>query len=695
MKRKNVCAIIAWAGLVCCGGMANAGREEPDWVEPMRQVHAGFAGEPGTLAHFGDSITVTLAYWTPLLYARNNASPEMERAWQMVYRYMKHDCWRLWKGAKYGSQSGMTIRWASEHVEEWLDAMNPETAVIMFGTNDLNSVPLEEYREKTRRVVQKCLDNGTVVILSTIPPRRGFVEKAAVYADAVRRIAREMKVPLIDFHAEIMQRRPDDWDGTAEKFAAYEGYNVPTLLARDGVHPSNPQKYQDDYSAEALAHSGYMLRNYLSLMKHGEVIERLGLAQERKKDDSAAEPAATVISLTELTHQEWLPKAPALPPPAGAVRRAGNVRDFIAALDEAKPGTTILLEDGHYMMPHYVAIRTDGVTLRSASGNRQGVVIDGMESRDGELIGITACSGVTIADLTIQNIRWNGFKINSETGVQDLTLYNCVVRNIWQRGVKGVKVPLENRETIRPRNCRISYCLFYNDRPKQFSDDPADTPANFNGDYIGGIDVMYAAGWTISDNVFVGIQGRTRQGRGAIFVWHDSQDCVIERNVIIDCDAGVCLGNPHRPQDVRDHCTRCVVRNNFITRGPQAGIVTVYTRDCRLLNNSIYEPESRFGRLIRVVFDNEGLFIANNLLCGPDVRMESDSPVRQAANVAGDLASLFVDPARGDLHLARVDARVIDRGVELQDGGTDIDRQVRDGKPDLGAHEFRRRGAND
>jgi len=69
------------------------------------------------------------------------------------------------------------------------------------------------------------------------------------------------------------------------------------------------------------------------------------------------------------------------------------------------------------------------------------VIIDGAESGHGELIGITSCSGVTIADLTIQNIRYNGFKINSQTNVQDLTIYNCIIHNIWQRGRKGRKGP--------------------------------------------------------------------------------------------------------------------------------------------------------------------------------------------------------------------------------------------------------------
>ena len=44
--------------------------EDPAWVAPMKQVHAKFTGKAGTFAQFGDSITVTMAYWSPLRYER-------------------------------------------------------------------------------------------------------------------------------------------------------------------------------------------------------------------------------------------------------------------------------------------------------------------------------------------------------------------------------------------------------------------------------------------------------------------------------------------------------------------------------------------------------------------------------------------------------------------------------------------------
>jgi len=382
--------------------------------------------------------------------------------------------------------------------------------------------------------------------------------------------------------------------------------------------------------------------------------------------------------------QSWFAIAPPLPQPRGDIVEVATVEDLVKAIEGAQPGQTILVADGHYLMPRYVEIRADSVTLRGASGRRERVILDGLRSNHHELLGVRSCSGVTIADLTIQNVRTNGFKINSETNVQRLTIRNCIIHNIWQRGVKGVKVPPANRESVRPKDCRIQYCLFYNDRPKRLSDDPDDIA---NGNYIAGIDVMYVKDWTISDNVFVGIQGATGEGRGAIFLWFDTQHCTVERNVIIDCDVGLQLGNPHRADNVEYHCVGCIARNNFITRAPEAGIVTVYTKDCNVLHNTIHDPQSRMSRLIRTVFANDGLFVANNLLSGPGMRNESDSKIEFAGNLIKDTTAAFVDPTHGNLHLTQAATEAIDKAITLEEVTEDIDRQPRM-KPDIGADEL-------
>ena len=83
-----------------------------------------------------------------------------------------------------------------------------------------------------------------------------------------------MKVPVVDYSAAILERRPDDWDGSLPQFKSGPGdeYQVDTLIARDGVHPSNPRQWVSDYSQEGLRRNGYTLRNYLTLLAYAEVI---------------------------------------------------------------------------------------------------------------------------------------------------------------------------------------------------------------------------------------------------------------------------------------------------------------------------------------------------------------------------------------------------------------------------------------
>ena len=158
----------------------------------------------------------------------------------------------------------------------WLEKLNPEVALVMFGTNDLTSLERDEYRDKLRAVARRCLDNGTVVILSTIPPRHGYAEKAAAFAEAARaggaRAGRPARrLPRRDPASAV----PTTGTGQSETFREYEGYDVPTLLSRDGVHPSAPERFRGDYSEEALRSHGYNLRNSLVLMAYAEVLEAL------------------------------------------------------------------------------------------------------------------------------------------------------------------------------------------------------------------------------------------------------------------------------------------------------------------------------------------------------------------------------------------------------------------------------------
>jgi hypothetical protein len=275
--RKTCLAVTAVTLLAAALHAAEPAADAKYWVEPMRKVHAQFKGREGTFACFGDSITVTMAFWSSLQWNRKNMNAATTADYDLVKAHMKDECWGKWKGGEFGNTGMMTIRWAFDNVDKWLKNMNPETALIMFGTNDLGQLSLEEYEAKTRDVVRRCLANGTVVILSTIPPKHGQDAKAKAFVEALRRIARDMGLPVCDYYEAIMTRRPSDWDGRLDQFKTAPGdeYQVPTLIARDGTHPSNPKEWQGDYSEEGLKHNGYVLRNYVVLRSYAEVIREV------------------------------------------------------------------------------------------------------------------------------------------------------------------------------------------------------------------------------------------------------------------------------------------------------------------------------------------------------------------------------------------------------------------------------------
>ncbi len=127
---------------------------DPAWVAPMRDVHAKFTGTPGTLALFGDSITNSFAFWAPLEGAKlaGDAAARCDGATTTA------DCWRKWRGEEYGNKSRMTIRWADENLDGWLKKLNPEAAVLLFGTNDMGLYDAKEYEARTRSVVERLLE---------------------------------------------------------------------------------------------------------------------------------------------------------------------------------------------------------------------------------------------------------------------------------------------------------------------------------------------------------------------------------------------------------------------------------------------------------------------------------------------------------------------------------------------------------
>ena len=67
--------------------------------------------------------------------------------------------------------------------------------------------------------------------------------------------------------------------------------------------------------------------------------------------------------------QKWFPVAPALPRASVPTVLVSKVGDLIRAINQAVAGQTILIEDGHYMMPRYVEISADNCSFPHATLN--------------------------------------------------------------------------------------------------------------------------------------------------------------------------------------------------------------------------------------------------------------------------------------------------------------------------------------
>ena len=216
----------------------------------MRKVHARFHGAPGTFAQFGDSITFSAAFWSPLSVPPKNMNPGEEASYRLIKSRLEPESLNQ-KGPSFGNQGSMTIQWARENISNWLATLNPDVAVILFGSNDAaQRMPVDEYEKAAREVGAAGLANGTVVLLTTAPPQSARMQKCLELAAAIRRLASDLHVPLVDYCHEILARRPFNWDGASAEFKNAPGgaYEVPTLISKDGVHPSNPRAFLNDFS---------------------------------------------------------------------------------------------------------------------------------------------------------------------------------------------------------------------------------------------------------------------------------------------------------------------------------------------------------------------------------------------------------------------------------------------------------------
>jgi GDSL-like Lipase/Acylhydrolase family len=261
------------------------GQEKPlpqdgDYAAAMKKVAAKFRGKPGVVLHVGDSITYSNPYGQ---WARGGAGKtDADKAilkWMHAGADNDTDGWYL---ARFDHPAGGRSQTACSGIraEEMLaggkqqmpplskivEAYQPQMVILMLGTNDASANrTVDAFRKDMTKAVDVILERGAICILSTIPPHPNKPELAKSYNEALREIAKERSVPLIDFEKETLARRPNDWNGT--------------LLGKNDVHPTGGKpdgvNAASAPTAENLRSCGYLLRGWLSVQKVAEVKKKV------------------------------------------------------------------------------------------------------------------------------------------------------------------------------------------------------------------------------------------------------------------------------------------------------------------------------------------------------------------------------------------------------------------------------------
>ena len=389
------------------------------------------------------------------------------------------------------------------------------------------------------------------------------------------------------------------------------------------------------------------------------------------------------------------PFCPPLPPPGTDQNiekiSSGDIRELLWYVRNSAPHTTLLLEDGVYSFQggKYLEIDVPWITIRSASGNRDAVILEGA----GNNLTISA-TGVTIADVTLRGAGFHGIQVRGELGVSFTRIYNV---HIMDSGQQLVKVSTGDGRSGRFADNGLLACsLLEYTTYSQGTNSSAPS-------YTNGIDILAGKGWVIRDNVFRRIRSQAGPAGPAILVWKNALDTVIRRNRIVDCWRGIALGlmapnalSRGGPEVIYDH-QHGVVENNVILalhEPADAAIENSYARNSYVAHNTIfYNPAIKHvvSWSIEYRFPPTTAVIQNNLTNFP-IQKRHPFPI-QNATVEGNIttadASWFRDILKEDVHLVQ-GAYPIDRGVSGIKTAMDIDgtKRLVGSAPDVGADEF-------
>ncbi len=361
-------------------------------------------------------------------------------------------------------------------------------------------------------------------------------------------------------------------------------------------------------------------------------------------------------------------------PDSITVGTATELTDAVAAANSGGP-RTILLEDGVYTLSEMLWVSADGVLVRSISGNRNAVIIEGQGMTGGvsHIFNVPG-SHFTASDMTLRKVANHAIQIHGNADSDAPVLKNLRIQDTFEQ---MIKVSYESGNPAGSDNGIMENCLL-------------EYTAGIGPQwYIGGIDVHQGRNWIIRNNIFQNIRSPGGDvAEHAIHFWSDSEGTLAERNLIINCDRGIGYGLGSRGH------TGGIIRNNMIfhdsTEGfADVGIAVETCPDVQIYNNTIF-MENSYPNAIEYRFtDTTGVFIANNLT-NRAITARDGATGTLTHNITTALAAWFESPAGGNLHLSSPVPDVVDSGITINGLIDDYDGHSRPAGAgiDIGADEY-------
>lgn len=421
----------------------------------------------------------------------------------------------------------------------------------------------------------------------------------------------------------------------------------------------------------------------------------------------------SVVLLTGLPTQASQPVHPQiapddcdpLPPPSGNIVNVNTVSALQSAVNSANPGDTILVADGTYHLNGtYLRLDTPNVSIRSASGNRAAVILDGNYITT-EIFQIVA-SNVILADLTLQKAYDHPIHVSSTENSHTLNtlIYNVHIIDPGQQAVK-----------INPADLG-SYGYYTDDGVIACSHIELTDAGRIHirdNCYTGGIDAHQSRGWVIRDNLIEGFWCDDGLSEHGIHMWRGCRDTLIERNVLNDNARGIGLGLETTGEGriyLDDPCPSAsgyvddfggIIRNNFVSANDDDLFSSQYGFDCgvclwnacnaQALHNTIYTADA--GNTFSSIewrFVNTDAIITNNLV-NDTMRERDDASGTQSGNLTNAQTDWFVNASSGDLHLVSTALAAIDQVTAPTEVSADIEGDPRPlgSASDVGADEYR------